>query len=201
LLNSRPASTCRRTQPLALAVAWPGLRLDEYAYRHVVAEGIFEHDKEVLILRAGRESGYDVITPVRLNSGGYVLVNRGFVPFERKEKTSRLAGQIAGPIAVTGVIRKAEARNFFTRDDNPALGLYFTSTPDVIAKQLGLRPAAPFTIEADASPVPGGWPKGGTGRIVLPNNHFAYALTWFGLAIALFGVYAAFAWQNSWRSA
>jgi len=27
-------------------------------------------------------------------------------------------------------------------------------------------------------------------------NHFSYALTWFGLALTLFGVFAAFAWQK-----
>jgi surfeit locus 1 family protein len=29
-----------------------------------------------------------------------------------------------------------------------------------------------------------------------PNNHLGYAITWFGLAAALFGVFAAFAWQR-----
>jgi surfeit locus 1 family protein len=98
-------------------------------------------------------------------------------------------------------IRGAEARNFFTPDDNPALGLYYTSAPDVIAKQLGLVSNAPFIIDADASPVPGGWPKGGTAVIALPNNHLADALTWFGLALALFYVFAAYAWQNRRRIA
>ena len=89
-----------------------------------------------------------------------------------------------------------EARNLFTPDDNPALGLYYTAAPDVIAKQLGLAPAAPFILEANASPVPGGWPKGGTGAIALPNNHLAYALTWFSLAFVLLVCFAVFAWQQ-----
>ncbi len=179
-------------QPLVRAEEWPRLRLEDYAYRHATAEGTFEHDKEVLVLHAGHPSGFHVITPLRLDSGGYVLVDRGFVPFERKDKASRLAGQITGPTAVTGTIRAGDARNLFTPDDNPALGLYYTRAPDVIAKQLGLAPAAPFILEADASPVPGGWPKGGTEAIALPNNHLVYALTWFSLAFVLLVMFAVF---------
>ena len=33
---------------------------------------------------------------------------------------------------------------------------------------------------------------GGTTRIDLPNRHLEYALTWYGLALTLIGVYAAF---------
>jgi surfeit locus 1 family protein len=71
----------------------------------------------------------------------------------------------------------------------------------VIAKQLGLVSAAPFIIDADASPVPGGWPKGGTAVIALPNNHLTYAFTCFALGFALFCVFAAYAWQNRRRIA
>ncbi len=183
-------------QPLVPAQDWPGLRLDDYVYRHVTAEGTFEHDKEVLVLRAGRPSGFRVITPLGLDSGGYVLVDRGFVPFERKDKASRRAGQITGPTAVTGTIRAGEARNLFTPDDNPALGLYYTGAPDVIARQLGLPTVGSFYLGTDASPVPVGWPKGGTSAIALPNNHLVYALTWFSLAFVLLVIFAVFAWQQ-----
>jgi surfeit locus 1 family protein len=32
-----------------------------------------------------------------------------------------------------------------------------------------------------------------------PNNHLQYVVTWFGLALALAGVFAAFAWQRIGR--
>ena len=50
----------------------------------------------------------------------------------------------------------------------------------------------PFFVEAEASSIPGGLPQGGVTRIVLPNTHLQYVLTWFGLAgalLAVFGVY------------
>jgi surfeit locus 1 family protein len=47
-------------------------------------------------------------------------------------------------------------------------------------------------IEADATPNPGGWPKGGQTVVDLPNNHLSYAVTWFGLALCLLGVWLAY---------
>ena len=47
----------------------------------------------------------------------------------------------------------------------------------------------PILIEADATPNPGGWPLGGQTRVDFPNDHLQYAITWFGLALALLAVY------------
>ena len=47
-------------------------------------------------------------------------------------------------------------------------------------------------IEADATPNPGGWPKGGQTVATFRNEHLQYAITWFGLAAVLFGVYIAY---------
>jgi surfeit locus 1 family protein len=165
---------------------------ENYEYRHIAATGTIKHDKEALVFRpsggpAGKEPGYHVLTPLRLTSGGYVIVNRGFVPLDHKERSSRLAGQIQGETGVTGLMRQPEARNLFTPADDPASGNYFTRDPGLIAKHFGLASAAPF---------PGGWPKGGATERNLPNNHLSYALTWFGLAFTLIGVFAAFAWQR-----
>jgi len=188
-------------EPLPPVAEWPKLRPEDYEYRHVAATGIFEHAEEVLVFRAsggaaGQEPGYHVLTPLRLTSGGTIIVNRGFVLLNRKEQGTRLAGQIQGEIEITGLMRQPEARNFFTPADDPAAGNYFTRDPGLIAKHFGLAGAAPFSIDADASQNPGGWPKGGTTERNLPNNHFSYALTWFGLAMALIGVFAALAWQK-----
>ena len=40
-------------------------------------------------------------------------------------------------------------------------------------------------MDADATPNPGGWPIGGVTQFDLPNNHLQYAMTWYGLALAL----------------
>jgi surfeit locus 1 family protein len=186
-------------QPLPPLSQWAQLRPEDYEYRHVELDGVFENDKEALVFRpAGgpaREPGYLVLTPLKLDSGAFVIVNRGFVPIDLKDPAAR--GEIEGRTHVTGLMRQPESRNFFTPADDPETGQYFTRDPALIAHHFGLAPAAPFSVDADLGPAPGGWPRGGASELTFPNNHLAYALTWFGLAVALAGVFIAFARRRS----
>ena len=53
-----------------------------------------------------------------------------------------------------------------------------------IAKAKGAqKPVASYFIDADATPYPGGWPRGGLTVVRFANSHLIYALTWFGLAL------------------
>ncbi|AMJ58960.1 SURF1 family protein [Bosea sp. PAMC 26642] len=131
----------------------------------------------------------------KLQDGGVILVNRGFVPESR-------FGEIrpaAGPATVTGYLRAAEMRGSFTPDDLPAKREFYTRDPSAIAASLGLGPAAPFYLEAERqgdglTPPAGIDAKELIARI--PDNHLQYALTWFGLALTLIGVFAAYAWPS-----
>ncbi len=140
--------------------------------------------------------GYWVLTPLELMSGAIVIVNRGFVPLERKDPATRREGQIEGPVSVTGLLRMPEVPNWFTPANEPARGAWYRRDPAEIAKHFGLVRAAPFMIDADAAPVPGALPQGGETRLVFSNTHLGYALTWFGLALALLGVFTVFARQR-----
>ena len=184
-------------QPLPPPGAWASLKPQNYDYRPVAADGLFDHAKEALVFRSTAAGpGYFVLTPLQLLSGGTVIVNRGFVPLDHAQPATRAAGQSPGIVHVTGLMRPPEPRNLFTPADNPAKGEYFTRDPALIAAHFGLSQAAPFTIDAAATPVPGGWPLGGTTELAIPNNHLSYALTWFGLALGLVSVFAVFAWRK-----
>ncbi|GLK78555.1 SURF1 family protein [Methylopila turkensis] len=181
---------------------WPGLDVDRWAYRRVRAEGTFDHAREARVYVALSEPrgpaggpGYFILTPLVLADGSRVIVNRGFAPEPKADPATRAEGQPAGPVTVTGVLRTPEDRNPFTPADQPAKRLFFARDPVAIAAGLGLDRTAPFTIDADATPNPGGFPQGGETRVSFPNRHLEYALTWFGLAAALVGVFAAFAWR------
>ena len=72
-------------------------------------------------------------------------------------------GETEGEVHLTGLMRPPQHRNFFTpADDRRTRAIYFTRDPALIAAHFGLPPAAPFIVDADATPVPGGWPRGGT---------------------------------------
>jgi surfeit locus 1 family protein len=185
-------------QPLPPQAEWAQLRPDDYEYRHVELDGVFQNDKEAFVFRpAGgpeRAPGYLVLTPLKLDSGAYVIVNRGFVPLELKDPAAR--GEIEGRTHLTGLMRQPESRNFFTPADDPETDQYFTRDPVLIARHFGLSPAAPFSVDADASATTPVMPRGGATELTFPNNHLAYALTWFGLALALLVVFAVFALQQ-----
>ena len=89
-----------------------------------------------------------------------------------------------------------EIPNSFTPANEPARGAWYRRDPAEIAAHFGLVRAAPFMIDAEAAPIPCGLPQGGETRLIFPNNHLGYALTWFGLALALLCVFSVFAWQG-----
>ena len=80
----------------------------------------------------------------------------------------------------------------FTPADEPQHNVWFLRDPDAMAKAHKWQAVAPFYVEQEA-PVPaGGVPKPGKLTVNLPNDHLQYAITWFGLACALAGVYVVF---------
>jgi surfeit locus 1 family protein len=205
LLRTIAERTTASPVPLPRQADWSSLRPADYAYRHVVLTGTYEHDREAHVFRPlspetargpYRGIGDLVLTPLRLADGGVVIVNRGFVPQDRVDPGTRTAGQIAGPVTVTGLMREPETRNLFTPADDPQHGLWFTRDPAGIAAFWHLDGVAPFTVDADAGAVPGGLPQGGETVLDIPNNHLSYALTWFGLAGGLCLVFIAFVWRR-----
>jgi surfeit locus 1 family protein len=178
---------------------WPAWQAEAHEFRRVSVMGRFLHDREIAVhglaevSRGQPAQGFYIYTPLALPEGGAVLVNRGFVPTELRDPSRRSAGQTEGPVTVTGLVRAPERRGWFLPENEPARDRWFSRDPAAFAAARGLARAAPFTIDADSTPNPGGWPKGGQTRLNLPNNHLQYAMTWYGLALTLVGVFAAFA--------
>ena len=169
-------------------------------FHPVVAEGVFLNDKEIYLgaaSPAGGQPGLQVLTPLRLADDRIVFVNRGFVRSELKDPAKRAAGQLAGPVRVTGLLRLPKGRpGWLVPDNRPDLNYWFWVDLPAMAEATGLSGVAPFYIDADATPNPGGWPKGGVTPIDLPNDHLQYAITWFALAAAAIVVYAVWRRQT-----
>lgn len=174
--------------------AWPGIDAKRDAYRRVTATGVFRHDRETLVQAVtDRGAGFWVLTPLE-TPGFTLLVNRGFVPTNRRDPETRAAGNVAGTAAVTGLLRVTEPGGAFLRTNNPAAGRWYSRDVAEIAKARGLARTAPYFVDADAKPNPGGYPVGGLTVVQFRDHHMVYALTWFALcALSLF-----FAWRL-WR--
>ena len=134
-------------------------------------------------------AGFWVVTPLRTTSGDVVLVNRGFVPPERRDPATRGEGDPQAEVTVTGLLRMTEPKGAFLRTNDPASDRWYSRDVAAIAAARGLSQVAPFFIDADATPNAGGYPIGGLTVIAFPNNHLIYALTWFALALMLAGAY------------
>jgi surfeit locus 1 family protein len=165
-------------------------------FHHVTAAGTFLNDKEIFLgaTSPGGINGYHVLTPLREPSGRIVFVNRGFIPAELRDRAKRLAGEPAGPVRIEGLLRLPPAGrpNWFLPDNRPDLNYWFWVDLPAMAAADHLGHVAPFYIDADATPNPGGWPRGGVTRLALPNNHLQYAMTWFSLAVAMIVVYVLY---------
>jgi surfeit locus 1 family protein len=172
----------------------PPLTLDEAnEFRHVADDGVLLNDKEIYLAASSDsgESGYEVLTPLREAGGRVIFVNRGFIPLALKDPSKRAAGELSGMVHIAGLLRVAPAEKptFFLPDNRPDLDLWFWVDLPAMARAAGVSGLAPFYIDADTTPNPGGWPKGGITRLELPNDHLQYAITWFCLAIALVVIY------------
>jgi surfeit locus 1 family protein len=185
-------------RPVTLAAEF-ARRGDDIEYMHVSARGRFHHDKErYLYAPAPGGLAWHVYAPLETASGPILWVNRGVVPDASKSPATRSAGQISGETEVRGVVRLPPGKTLFTPQNDAAGNLwYWADIPALTASafpQASAGTAMPFIIEADAQPLPpGGLPKGGVTRIALSNRHLEYAITWYGIALTLVGVYLAFA--------
>lgn len=166
----------------APAVAAPSAAGPDDAYRRVFIVGRFLHDRSTLVRAATvRGSGYWVMTPLVGGDGRVTLINRGFVPPERKADYARPAGLAR----VTGLVRLTEPGGGFLRANDPAGDRWYSRDVAAIARARGLPDAtASYFIDAQVSP--GGsptYPVGGLTILSFPDNHLGYALTWFALAV------------------
>jgi len=178
-----------RSTAAPVAAPAPGVvfSADADAYRRVRVTGRFLHDRETLV-RAVSDlgSGYWVVTP--LDTGRFtVLVNRGFVLPDRRDPASRAAGNGAGEVTVTGLLRVTEPGGGFLRSNDAAADNWYSRDVAAIAAARGLSNPAPYFIDAGAAPNPGGWPRGGLTVLRFSDNHLGYALTWFALALLSLG--------------
>jgi surfeit locus 1 family protein len=179
--------------PLPLEDA-PRAGIEKSEWRHVFLRGRFLHEREVYLFGASKDGqhGLHVVTPLLTVDGRTVLVDRGFIPPALLDPATRSAGQIAGDVRVTGVLRLSQPPGAFTPQPDFSARTFYARDVSSMARLAGVRLWAPVVVEADASPNPGGWPKGGQTRVAFRNEHLQYAITWFGLSLVLLVVYVIF---------
>jgi surfeit locus 1 family protein len=151
-------------------------------YRRLRLRGRFEPGETLVQATTELGGGHWVLVPLRLDDGRVVLVNRGFVPPERRAAEQHAAP--AGTVELTGLLRLAEPGGGPLRRNEPAADRWYSRDVAGIAARMGLAgPVAPFFVDESADPAqPQRWPRPGLTVVRFNNNHAVYAATWLALA-------------------
>jgi surfeit locus 1 family protein len=207
LIAALDAKLAAKPTDLPARERWQRLEAATDEFRRVAFPAEFLAGQEALVYSSGSSlrpdvsgPGYWVFSPVRLTGGSLVVVNRGFVPEGKQNPDTRKEGQPSGVVDIVGVMRWPEQRGQFTPKDEPEKNLWFDRDPASMAAAKNWGTIAPFYVDMEAPPAPGGLPKVGPLRASLSNNHAQYAVTWYGLAAVIF-VSALFFWRARRRGA
>ena len=175
-------------------------------YVPVTITGRYDHANEAhLFGTLEGKPGYYIFTPFIPQhdlAKGPIYINRGFVPQKLKNAQARIAGQMTGEITVEGLFRYTEQRRgvaaWFTPVDQPEENIWYTRDPARFsAARTGQATNEPrWYIDSFGKENDGDVPEGGTTRVTFNNRHMEYALTWFGLAATLLGVWFAFSFRR-----
>lgn len=166
---------------------------EDVRFLRVAAMGRYDHDHSILLaaIHEGRP-GWRVIAPMSLEDSRVVIaVDRGFWA----GPPPTLARGAQETTTVTGVIRPFFGAGPFTPPADLERGLFYGLSREALAARTGVEAeaVAPVALAAlsEAPPQPGPALRPAPPSLEdIPDNHIGYAITWFGLALALLGVYA-----------
>ncbi len=168
----------------------------EYMPVRIIGEYRYELEQRVFGTLDGAP-GYYLFTPLEIVSETpvYIYINRGFVAQAVWEREPTIIERPKGQITAEGLFRSPETptgiARYFAPSGDVEQGLWFIRDPRPMAEGSGIDIVYGY-IDSFADNTASGWPKGGTTRLDFSNRHLEYALTWFGLAVALLGVWLVF---------
>ena len=133
--------------------------------------------------------GRRLVTACPIDVGGYrtLLVDRGFLQGDLPRTSSP-----ALTTPVVGVLRHPDKRSLFTPPHLHRGDVWYYRDVKEMAAELGAPDPAPVMLMLERPAPASGNPAPSPVPISVSNNHMGYAVTWFGLAAALVGVYIAF---------
>lgn len=187
--QERAIATANAAPPVPLAeLVSPGAAVGpDVEWRRVVATGTYLPEAEAVVrLRvADGRPAVEVLTPLRLDDGRIVTVDRGWVAVTNGQQTPAYPAPPAGTVTVTARLRPDQAdpsdRPVVRGDGPPQL---YAVDSRVLGATTGLDLAAGYLqLEDDAPGALGPLPVTTTAGGAAPFTNFSYALQWltFGL--------------------
>ncbi|GAB1364386.1 SURF1 family protein [Rhodobacter sp.] len=163
------------TRMVGAPVALP-VRLSEEAdeYRSVTVTGAFTGEfVELLAGQPGTSPGVRIIEAFATTDGRRILIDRGFLV-----DAARATPRSAGATEVTGNLLWPDDSDSFTPPPDPKTGLWFAR--DLPAMAASLQTEA--TLIVASQPTGDGIEPVPVDTSSIPNDHWGYAIQWFGLA-------------------
>ncbi len=182
------------TRMAAPAVPYPAEVDDPAAldFRHVVAEGTFLNESAVAFgaIQRGGQLGGQLTTPLRLDDGRVLLVDRGWLPEAMLPPHVPSAARSSGHVNVAGVLRYLgdAPKAFFTPANEPGKRRWYWFDQGALDRAVG-EPVQPFILFVNRAAKPGELPAPEPVEVDYRNAHLGYAITWFSLAAALIVFY------------
>lgn len=171
-----------------------------WRYRRVVAEGRWRGAHQLMIdnrIQDGR-AGFHVVTPLDLDDGRTVLVDRGWIAAGAGATRVPTVGAPSGHARVAGRIVLPPARYVEWRDDAGAGGVRQNLDPARIGAAAGVQ-LLPIVIEADGGAANDGlvrrWPAPDLGIAM----HRSYMLQWYAFAALAAALWIVFTWRRARR--
>jgi len=169
--------------------------LSAIEFHSLALQGRYLHDQERFLTGRTYEgnAGFHVVTPFRTNGGKLIFVNRGWVSEAYREPEKRPFSVENKEVSIRAVLRLPQQKGYFVPENEPERGFWFTLKPDELATHLNMQEAitsyyADQIRQGEVLTLP----IAATMHIEVRNTHLNYALTWFGIALSLIGVYLAY---------
>lgn len=185
-----------KSAPLSLAeIEKQFAETGDVDYRPVSLGGtiLVDHEQYFLSTHQG-QSGWNVYAPLQLPDQRIVMLNRGFVPYDLRDPAKRGGIQPSGDVQIIGLARNplSGKPSSIIPENDPAKNTWYWKDLRSMAANAGVAQERllPFFVDDWTEYAPGSLPVTRTTIVSLPNNHLQYAITWYGLAAALAGVWS-----------
>ncbi|WP_083274670.1 SURF1 family protein [Novosphingobium resinovorum] len=168
-------------------------------YLRVRVSGVYDGPATALVRAATeRGTGYWTMTPLRLEDGRLLWVNRGFVP-AGTTRAAAGASAPAGKVSIVGLLRLPEPKGSILQSNAPQDDRWYSRDTAALAQARKVGAVSPAFVDVQveqASTAPALKPVPGLTQITFPDSHLSYALTWFAMA-ALSLVALAYTWRRA----
>lgn len=159
----------------------------------VEVSGRFHPNKSFLLDNKVQEmkAGFEVITPFEVENGGWLLVNRGWVPQTASRQIAPVFETPEQMITLTGFVRTPSDNVFMLQDQQYDLRRWPVIIQSIniaeLAKVLNAQ-LMPFVIMLDERSA-GGFNRNWPAFKLDSDKNIGYAVQWFALFCALLGIY------------